>query len=251
MPAAPPVAPTNFYSADIAKNHQCCAAYATNQDYYFRFRAGYQHINHGDNNDTWFASVKFYARPDALRERAGKNAWLIPDAEAELSHEYLAKNDASASPGSGEGMALRAYLFWPWMHWTTRFLSCTNSVCSFCEPHTFALGPTANVGFEQLFDGTSGRFARYGGARLTFDRDGFIEYTLGATDGLASGRQQAVVELPLYTSRDGEVRYVIRGLWNRGNHSYPDELQGGLFLEMPFAFIATPSKWSDLIPFRK
>jgi len=195
--------------------------------------------------------VKFYARPDALRERAGKNAWLIPDAEAELSHEYLAKPDNRPQPGSGEGLAFRANVFWPWEHWTTRLLARTNGICPFSQPLTLGFGPTANVGFDQLFDGSRARLARYGGVRLTFNRDGYIEYTLGDTDGLAGDRQQVAMELPISASRDGEVRYVLRGRWNRGSHSYPDELEGGIFLEMPFGLFATPSKWGDLIPFAK
>ena len=256
MPATVPAAPTNFYAEDWTKNKKCCAELATSQmaasqDYYFRLRAGYQHVNHGDNNDTWFASVKFYARPDDLRERAGKNAWLIPDAEAEFYHGYLPKPDNSAQPGSAEGMAFRANLFWPWMHWTAPELCHRNAICPFSRSLTLALGPTANVGFDQIFDGDRARLARYGGARLTFNRDSFIEYTLGGTDGLSGDRQQLVLELPISQSRDGEVRYVLRGLWNRGNHSQPDELEGGVFLEMPFSIFATPSKWSDLIPFVK
>ena len=52
--------------------------------------------------------------------------------------------------------------------------------------------------------------------RLTFNRSGFIEYTMGDTVGLAGTREQIVTEIPFYESRDGEVRYYLRGLWNRG-----------------------------------
>ena len=251
MPATTPPPPKNFYSDDAAKNSKCCAALATNQNYYFRVRAGYQHVNHGDNNDTWFASAKFYARPDALRERAGKNAWLIPDAEAELAHEYLAKPDDSANPGSGEGISFRTSFFWPWMRWTCRELCRKNEICPFTQKLAFGFGPTANVGFEQLFDGSEARLARYFGARLTINRDGYIEYTAGGTDGLSGTRQQIAAELPIYQSRDREVRYVLRGLWNTGSHNTPDVLQGGIFVEMPLGIFTTPEKWRDLLPFRK
>ncbi len=251
MPATTPPPPKNFYSDNAAKNSKCCAALATNQNYYFRVRAGYQHVNHGDNNDTWFASAKFYARPDALRERAGKNAWLIPDAEAELAHEYLAKPDDSANPGSGEGISFRTSFFWPWMRWTCRELCRKNEICPFTQKLAFGFGPTANVGFEQLFDGSEARLTRYFGARMTINRDGFIEYTAGGTDGLAGTRQQIAAELPIYQSRDREVRYVLRGLWNTGSHNTPDVLQGGIFVEMPLGIFTTPEKWRDLLPFRK
>ena len=251
MPATTPEPPKKFYSEDTVKNHQCCAALATNQNYYFRVRAGYQHVNHGDNNDTWFASVKFYARPDALRERAGKNAWLIPDAEAEFAHEYLAKPDGSAQPGSGEGISLRAAFFWPWMHYTTRVLTRTNAICPFCQPLALGFGPVANVGFDQLLDGSEARLARYAGVRMTINRDGYLEYTAGGTDGLAGTRQQIAAELPICQSPDREVRYVLRGLWNTGARNTPDLLQGGLFVEMPLGILTTPKKWHDFVPFGK
>ena len=251
MPATTPAPPKNFYSEDTTKNHQCCAALATNQNYYFRVRAGYQHVNHGDNNDTWFASAKFYARPDALRERAGKNAWLIPDAEAEFAHEYLAKPDNRAHPGSGEGISLRADFFWPWMHWTTRVMARTNAICPFCQPLALGFGPVVNVGFDQLLDGSEARLARYAGVRMTLNRDGYIEYTAGGTDGLAGTRQQIAAELPICQSSDREVRYILRGLWNTGAHNTPDLLQGGLFVEMPLGILVTPDKWHDFVPFGK
>ena len=232
MPATVPVAPTNFYSGDFATD-TCCVSATTSDNYYFRLRGGYQHVNHGDNNDTYWLSVKFFAHGDDLRERAGKNAWLVPDADAEFSHQYLAKPDGSASPGSGEGMQLRASFFWPWLHWSKRMFARTNSVCPMCQPLMLGFGPTANVGFDQLFDGSEARLARYFGVRL------------------AGTRQQILAELPFYASRDGEVRYVFRGLWNTGSHNTPDLFQAGVFVEMPLCFLATPSKWHDLIPCKK
>ena len=81
------------------------------------------------------------------------------------------------------------------------------------------------------------------------NHNGFIEYTAGGTDGLSGTRQQVVAELPIYASRDGEVRYILRGEWNRADEAQPDVLSGGLFVEMPFSIFAEPKKWSDLIPF--
>jgi hypothetical protein len=249
MPTTIPAAPTNFYSADFTKNSCCTSPGSTN--FLFRLRAGYEHINHGDNNDTYSLGVKFYAYGDGLREQAGNNGWLIPDADAEISSQYLPKTDQNPHPGSDAGLRFRADFTWPWFHWTTLMFARTNSVCPFCQPLTLGLGPTVNVGFDHLYNETAFRFAHYAGARLTFNRAGFIEYTAGGTEGLGGTRQQIVAEIPFYESRDGEVRYYLRGLWNHGSHSKPDVLEGGLFLEMPFSTLYTPCKWGDLVPFAK
>ena len=74
---------------------------------------------------------------------------------------------------------------------------------------------------------------------------------MGGAQNLPGTRQQLAVELPLYQSRNGEVRYVVRGLWDHVGGSHPDLLQGAFFVEMPFDFLTTPSKWSSLIPFTK
>ena len=249
MPASPPTAPAKFYS-DEPPLKSCCADEAKPHNYYLSFRAGYQHIYYHDNRDTYYVGAKFYANGAGLRELAGKNAWLVPDASAEISHQYLPKPDGSVTPGTGEGMQFRADFYWPWLNWTTHVLTRTNPVCPLCRPLVLGFGPVAEVGFDQLFDGSSARFARYAGARLTINHNGFIEYTAGGTDGLSGTRQQVVAELPIYASRDGEVRYVLRGEWNRADEAQPDVLSGGLFLEMPFSIFAEPKKWSDLVPFR-
>lgn len=249
MPSSPPTRPTKFYS-DEPPLKSCCEGGAdTKHNYYLSFRAGYQHINYHDNRDTYYVGVKFYANGADWRAAAGKNAWLVPDATAEISHQYLPKPDGSATPGTGEGLQFRADLFWPWLNWTSCTLARTNPVCPLCRPLALGLGPVVEVGFDQLFDGSSARFARYAGARLTVNHAGFIEYTAGGTDGLSGTRQQVIAELPIYSSRDGEVRYVLRGEWNRSDEAQPDVLSGGLFLEMPFSIFAQPKKWSDLIPF--
>jgi hypothetical protein len=254
MPTTIPAAPTNFYSADFRKSSPSTTAdkfAAGSTNFFFRFRAGYEHVNHGDNNDSYTVGVKFYAYGDGLRERAGKNGWLIPDADAEIADEFLPKSDDGRSPGSGEGLRFRADFTWPWLHWTTRLFGRPDSVCPFCQPLTLGLGPTVNVGFDRLYSDSTFRLARYAGARLTFNRSGFIEYTGGGTDGLDGTRQQVVTEIPFYESRDGEVRYYLRGLWNRGTDSKHDLLEGGLFVEMPFSTLASPCKWGDLVPFLK
>src|ERR1035441_928576 len=183
MPATIPAAPTNFYSAGVS-NSSCCLTPVGGEgctNFFFRFRAGYEHINHGDNNDTYALGAKFYSY--------------------------------------GDGLRFRADFTWPWIHWTTRMFACTDSVCPFCQPLALGLGPTVNVGFDHLYNESKYRLARYAGVRLTFNRAGFIEYTAGGTDGLDGTRQQVVAEIPFYESRDGEVRYYLRGLWNRGAHS--------------------------------
>jgi hypothetical protein len=251
MPATTPVAPTNFY-AGMMTNSSCCLAPVGSEgctNFFFRFRAGYEHVNHGDNNDSYSLSAKVYAYGNDLREQAGKNGWLIPDADAEVSSQYLPKPDHYRHGGSDNGLRFRADFTWPWIHWTTLMFAREDSICPFCRPLTLGFGPTVNVGFDHLYDETEFRFARYAGVRLTFNRDGFIEYTAGGTDGLAGTRQQVVAEIPFCESRDGEVRYYLRGLWNRGTSDKPDILEGGIFVEMPLTTLISPAKWGDLVPF--
>lgn len=250
MPATTPVAPTNFYSGDLATN-SCCLMPTTAENYYFRIRGGYEHTSHGDNSDTFYLGIKFYANGGDLRERAGKNAWLVPDADLEFSHQGLPKPDFGSAEGSDEGVQLRANLFWPWAHWTTRIMSRTNSLCPLSQPLELGFGPTLNIGFDKLFDHTDARLNRYFGARMTINREGFIEVTGGATDGLEGTRAQVLTELPVFTSRSQDVRYVVRGLWNTGDNRSPDVFQAALFVEMPLDFIAQPDCWSDLNPFKK
>jgi hypothetical protein len=259
MPPAPPAAPTNFYSAAITATSSnstaaCCLTPdegAGSTNFFLSLRAGYEHVYHGDNNDSYWVSAKFYAYGDGLREDAGKNGWLIPDADAEVSSGYLPKTDHDAHPGSDEGLRFRADFTWPWIHWTSLMLARENSACPFARPLAITLGPTVNLGFDHLYDESEYRFARYAGVRLSFNRSGFIEYTVGGTDGLDGTRQQIVTEIPFYESRDGEVRYYLRGLWNHGSNNKPDVLEGGLFLEMPFDLLVKPDKWGDLVPFVK
>lgn len=251
MPATIPAAPTNFYAGEMT-NSSCCLTPVGglgSTNFFLRFRAGYEHINHGDNNDSYTVGAKFYAYGDGLRESAGKNGWLIPDADVEISSQYLPKTDQNSHPGSDNGLRFRADFNWPWIHWTTLMFARSNSVCPFCQPLALGLGPTVNVGFDHLYNDSKYRLARYAGVRLTFNRAGFIEYTAGGTDGLDGTRQQIVAEIPFYESRDGEVKYYLRGLWNHGANNRSDVLEGGLFLEMPFSTLVTPAKWGDLVPF--
>jgi hypothetical protein len=253
MPATAPTAPTNFYPATIASNNKPVLTpvgnSGNNTNFFVALRGGYEHVYHGDNNDSYWASAKLYAYGDGLREDAGKNGWLIPDADLEVSSGDIAKPDDDPHPGSDAGLRLRADFTWPWFHWTTYMFGHTDSVCPFCQPLTLGLGPTVNVGFDHLYNETDFRFANYAGVRLTFNRSGFIEYTVGRTEGLDSVRQQVVAEIPFYQSRDGEVRYYVRGLWNHGTSSKPDVLEGGIFLEMPLGLLVSPEKWGDLVPF--
>jgi len=252
MPATIPAAPTNFYPAEITSNAPALApvAAACGTNFFATLRVGYEHVYHGDNNDSYWAGVKFYAYGDQWRQNAGKNGWLIPDADAEISSGFVPKPDNRRDQGSDSGLRFRADFTWPWFHWTLRAFAREDSLCPFCKPLTFALGPTVNVGFDHLYnDGSDYRFAHYAGVRLTFNRDGFIEYTAGGTEGLDGTRQQVVAEIPFYESRDGEVRYYLRGLWNHGANNRPDILEGGLFLEIPFTTLVKPDKWGDLVPF--
>jgi hypothetical protein len=252
MPAAAPAAPTNFYPTTIASNNKTSMSPVTGSgstNLFLALRGGYEHVYHGDNNDSYWASAKLYAYGDGLREDAGKNGWLIPDADLEVSSGDIAKPDDDPHPGSDAGLRLRADFTWPWFHWTTYMFGHTDSVCPFCQPLTLGLGPTVNVGFDHLYNETDFRFANYAGVRLTFNRNGFIEYTVGRTEGLDSMRQQVVAEIPFYQSHDGAVRYYVRGLWNHGTSSKPDVIEGGIFLEMPLGLLVSPEKWGDLVPF--
>jgi len=249
MPATVPQAPTNFYSGDMAAQHTVTT---TNQDYFFRFRAGYQHTSFGGNNDTYWLSLKFYAFGDQWRQDVGKNAWLVPDSTVEISHQDLPKNQTGDNTGVTEGMQAEANFFWPWGNWTIQNCCSTNAFCPFSGSLALALGPTINAGFDQLFNsGSTPTGFGHAGARLTLNRDGYIEYTVGGDASLGGTRQQLATELPIYQSRDGQVRYVVRGLWDHVGGSHPDLLQGAFFVEMPFDFLITPSKWSGLIPFTK
>jgi hypothetical protein len=247
MPATAPTAPTNFYSGEMAAQHA-----VTNQNYYFRTRAGYQHTSFGGNNDTYWLSLKFYAHGDQWRQNVGKNAWLVPDITAEASHQDVPKNQSGDNTGTAEGLHVEATLFWPWFNWAMKNCCANNPSCPLSGPVALAFGPTANGGFDQLFNAGSVPTAFYhSGARLTLNRDAYLEYTVGGAQNLPGTRQQLAVELPLYQSRNGEVHYVVRGLWDHVGGSHPDLLQGAFFVEMPFDFLTTPSKWSSLIPFTK
>jgi hypothetical protein len=246
MPTVAPTAPKEFYTSDFTNSH-CCTV-MTNDNYYFRLRGGYQSVNHGDHSDNLWLSVKFFANGKQARERAGKNAWLVPDADAEFSHQGIAKPDGVANPGSGEGIALRASLYWPWVNWTTRLMSRTNTPCPLNQPFTIGVGPTLNLGFDKVFDGSHVRFARYFGGRIMFNNETYFDFTTGDTAGLGGQRLQIQTEIPLYTSHSRNVRYLVRGLWNTGEKKYPDIFEAGLMLEMPFDFLYKPSKWSEVIP---
>lgn len=248
MPATAPKPPAKFYTSDMAASPT-----ATNQNYYFRFRAGYQHTSFGaNNNDTFFLSAKFYAHGDQWRQNVGKNAWLVPDITAEVSHQDLPNDQSGKNTGTTDGLQVGANFFWPWFNWAMNSCSHNNTYCPFSGPLAVALGPTVNGGFDQLFNSNYAPATFFhGGARLTLNRDAFIEYTVGGAQDLPGTRQQLAAELPLYQSRDGQVRYVVRGLWDHVGGDHPDLLQGTLLVEMPFDLLVTPSKWHDLVPFTK
>ena len=164
----------------------------------------------------------------------------------------MPKNQTGDNTGVTEGMQAEANFFWPWGHWTIQNCCSTNAFCPFSGSLALAVGPTINAGFDQLFNsGSTPTGFAHGGARLTLNRDGYIEYTMGGDASLGGTRQQLATELPIYQSRDGQVRYVVRGLWDHVGGDHPDLLQGAFLVEMPFDFLITPSKWSGLIPFTK
>ena len=246
MPTTVPTAPTNFYSGDNAKKSafdtDAMSSSEQRGSFSLLLRAGYQHANRGDNHDTVYASVKFGYDGEALRERIGKNSWLIPDIYAELAHQYVAKPDNAKQPGSGEGLQFRANFYWPWINWTSYMFSRTNAASPMRRPLVFSVGPTANVGFDDVFDDSDVRLARYVGVRATLNH-GFIEYTAGKTEGLSDTRSQVLTEVPFYFNGRNGIGFYFRGLWNSGLNNTHDQLEGGVFMEVPIETLVRPSTW--------
>lgn len=242
-----PTAPKNFYPEDFSTNH--VSLLDSRSDYYFAARAGYEHASYGNDRDTWYAGIKFYANPTQLRARAGKGGWLVPDFSAEFSHQALARPDKATNPGAGDGVQFQTELYWPWVNWTTKVFARENCACAFAKPMTITFGPVFVTGFDKTFEGSGFRFSRYGGARLAVNRYAFLEYTFGKTDGFADTRQEFLGELPFYISRDEQVRYVLRGEWIRSDRRRDDYYQVGAFVEMPLGLLFRPRDWHDLIPF--
>ncbi len=248
MHSTVPAAPKNFYSEDFSTNHS--SLLDSRSDYYFSARAGYAHASYGNDRDSWYAGIKFYANPTQLRERVGRPGWIIvPEVSAEFSHQVLARPDKATNPGAGDGVQLRTELYWPWVNWTTKVLARENCACAFAKPLHFTFGPVFVTGFDKTFEGSGFRFARYGGARLAVNRYAFVEYTFGKTDGFTHARQEFLGELPFYISRNEQVRYVLRGEWIRSERNRDDYFQIGAFVEMPLGLLFRPREWHSLIPF--
>jgi hypothetical protein len=247
MPANPPEPPKNFYPKDFSTNH--FNLFNSSSDYYFAIRGGYEHSGYINDRNAWYAGIKFYARPDDLRARLGKNAWLVPDAEVEFSHQVLPRAEHSAKDGLGDGIQLRADAYWNWVHWTTYAFARENSPCAYACPWTFTLAPLFETGFQKTFEGSAFRSDRYFGARFAINRYAFVQYVFGRTDGFGRVREEALGELPISISHDSQVRYVLRGEWERGDRNYPSFYEAGVFVEMPLGLLVHPRDWHDLIPF--
>jgi hypothetical protein len=247
MPATPPEPPKNFYPKDFSTNH--INLFDSDSDYYFAVRGGYEHSGYSNDRNTWYAGVKFYAQPDDLRARLGNNGWLIPDAEVEFSHQVLPRPENSAKGGAGDGVQLRADFYWNWVKWTTRVFARENSPCMYARPWTFTLAPLFETGFQKTFEGSAFRSDRYVGARFAINRYAFVQYVFGRTDGFGRVRQEVLGEVPISISHDSQVRYVLRGEWERGDLNYPNFYEAGIFVEMPLGLLVHPRDWHDLIPF--
>jgi hypothetical protein len=245
MAANPPVPPKNFYPKDFSTNH--VNLFDSSSDYYFAARGGYEHSGYGNNRDTWYLGITFYAQPDNLRAQLGKNAWLIPDAVVEFSHQALPRPENSTI--AGDGIQLRADIYWNWIKWTTHAFARENSACVYARPWTFAFGPLVETGFEKTFEGSAFRADRYFGGRFSINRYAFVQYTFGKTDGFGGVRENLLGELPISISHDSQVRYVLRGEWERGDRNYPSFYEAGIFVEAPLGLLARPREWRDLIPF--
>jgi hypothetical protein len=249
MPSTPAAAPKNFYPQELSSNSYCLLD--EKADYHFSVRAGYLHSGYGNDRDTFYGGLKFYAHPTELRAKAGKLGLLVPDATVEISHQPLRRRDDADQPGVGNGVQFRADIYWAWVNWTSKFFARENCACSFAKPMNITIGPVATLGFDKTFEGSGFRFARYGGARLTINRYAFLEYTLGRTDGIGTWSQQFLGEIPFYISHDEQVRYVLRGEWMRGSRREPDFYQVGAFVEMPMGLVFRPREWHSLVPFTK
>jgi hypothetical protein len=224
-----------------------------NQEFFYRFRAGYEHASLGGGRDTWMAGVKFYYRPQSWRDelKEGTNflgAALVPDALAEIDHSAIPYTPAGGKPTTAGGIRLNAGFYWPWLNW--RPGATTNG--SPGKIH-FTLGPTVAGGLEETFSSADSdvHWTRYGGARLAANPDAFIEYSVGQSGGLPGLRRQVLAEFPLYRKTGSDFRYVVRGLWNSSSSQNNDFFEAAVMVEFPFEALEHPSSFRDLLPFGK
>jgi hypothetical protein len=224
-----------------------------NQDLFYRFRAGYERGSFGNVKNTWYLGAKLYYRPQAWRDELKDNtnriaALLIPDIFSTVEHASIETVDDSGNPVALDGVRVGVGMFWPWLNWHSKAPdNCPDGDLK------LSAGPTVNGGVEENTTGSDPdlNWFGYGGVRLAFSPDAFVEYTVGTKEEIRGFHQQVVGELPIYRKGRSDFRYVVRGLWNTSVAQPRDIYEVAIMVEFPFEALEHPSNFRDLIPFIK
>ena len=224
-----------------------------NQEFFYRFRAGYERADFGNSKSTWLLGANFYYRPQSWRDelKAGTNlfaALLVPDTFGEINHSTVEATDDFGKDTTTEGVRVEAGFFWPWLDWKSK----PPADCPSGEI-VLSLGPVVSAGVDQPVTGADPDIETtiYGGARLSASPDAFVQYTVGRDGGLQGLRRQLLGEIPIYRKSRSDFRYVLRGMWNTAPSQNHDILEVAVLVEFPFEALEHPSSFRDLIPFIK
>jgi hypothetical protein len=247
--------PTNWPSCSMVRNlltDTFTNNLTDNQEWFYRFRAGYERANFGNDKNTWFLGAKFYYRPQSWRDelKDGTNfigSLLIPDTLAEIEHTAIEITSDSGRPTTEDGVRIGAGLFWPWLNWLSKATDCPSGELQ------FSVGPTMNGGVEENTTGSDPdmNWFYYGGVRLAASPDAFVEFTVGKNGDLAGLRRQIIGEIPIYRKARSDFRYVLRGVWNTSSPQNGNFFEAAVLVEFPFEALEHPSSFRDLIPFIK
>jgi hypothetical protein len=248
--------PTNAYSCSMVRNlltDSFTNNLTDNQEWFYRFRAGYERADFGNAKNTWLLGIKLYYRPQSWRDdlKTGTNliaSLLIPDSFAVVEHAAIESLSDSGNPTTEDGVRVGVGFFWPWLNWCSKAPDdCPDGNLR------FSLGPTVNGGVEESTTGSDMdlNWFGYGGVRLAASPDAFVEYAAGENGGLTGLHQQVVGEFPIYRKARSDFRYVVRGLWNTSATQNRDIYELAVMVEFPFEAIEHPSNFRDLIPFIK
>jgi hypothetical protein len=224
-----------------------------NQELFYRFRVGYERGSFGNVKNTWYLGAKLYYRPQAWRDELKANtnriaALLIPDVFSTVEHASIETVDDSGNPSAQEGVRVGVGMFWPWLNWGSKAPeNCPDGDLK------LSIGPTVNGGVEENTTGSDPdlNWFGYGGVRMAFSPDAFVEYTVGEKEEMSGMHQQVVGELPIYRKGRSDFRYVVRGLWNTSSSQTKDIYELAVMVEFPFEALEHPSNFRDLIPFIK
>ena len=247
---------TNVYSCSMVRNlltGSFTNNLTDNQEWFYRFRAGYERAAFGNAKNTWLLGIKLYYSPQSWRDdlEAGTNLFaslLVPDSFAVVEHAAIETLSDSGNPTTEDGVRVGVGFFWPWMNWYSKAPDdCPDGDLQ------FSLGPTVNGGVEESTTGPDMdmNWYGYGGVRLAASPDAFVEYTAGENGGLTGLHQQVVGEIPIYRKARSDFRYVLRGLWNTSVTQNKNIYEVAVMVEFPFEAIEHPSNFRDLIPFIK